>query len=421
MNGSEDKRRSSRIIARAKELHEDEAFAPARRGTLSVSAAEVKADVKRDAKHTRRLIVIFVVISVAVALFSLLLPYVGFDTMGVGLTIYPPSTVIDAYGLWFNMNVMPLFDATLSNRTGQMMAAFVETYGDGVYNYVINRVVVTFIVILCGVSLALSGLLFQTAFRNPLAAPSSLGVSDGMTLGCLIFTMMGFSTIAQNPTLYVLLTYGIGAGSVAVVLLVSRFFAGGARYNVLDMLLIGTVVSTFVGGVDSFVQNFQLSDSAWFAFFDIQQATDALLTPIVRNVAMIGFVVTFVPALILRFRLNLIAFPDEEGRMLGIRAGVLRVFALIIGAAMQLIAIVSIGQVAMLSLAVPFVVRYALPADFRSQFLGNALIGCTVLLIAVAIQHFAVFGIITMPVGTIVSIFIIPFFVWMVAFGKGGW
>ena len=62
-----------------------------------------------------------------------------------------------------------------------------------------------------------------------------------------------------------------------------------------------------------------------------------------------------------------------------------------------------------------------MPADFRWQFLGCALVGIVVLLACFVLQHWLVFGPVTMPIGTVVSVFIIPFFVWMVAFGKGRW
>ena len=106
---------------------------------------------------------------------------------------------------------------------------------------------------------------------------------------------------------------------------------------------------------------------------------------------------------------------------MGVRAGLLRGVALLLGSAMQLAAMATVGAVAMLSLAVPFLVRYIMPADFRSQMVGNCLIGAEFLLACVVIQHFAIVGSITMPVGTIVSIFIVPFFIWMVAFGQGRW
>jgi iron complex transport system permease protein len=106
---------------------------------------------------------------------------------------------------------------------------------------------------------------------------------------------------------------------------------------------------------------------------------------------------------------------------MGVRSGLLRGLALVLGSAMQLAAIASIGQIAMLSLVAPILVRYLMPSDFRSQFMGNCLVGTSLLLVAMIIQHFATLGILTVPVGTIVSVFIVPFFIWVIAFGKGRW
>lgn len=409
------------MIARARELRESYAFEPARAEHEPATAAGAKALAAASARSSRRWVAAFAVICVVLVSFSLLLPYSGIDVMGRGGSVLPPSQVFECYQLWFQINVMPLFDPTLSNRTSSMLSDFIATHDASLYSSVIDRAAVTLIAIACGALLALSGLLFQAAFRNPLAAPSSLGVSDGVTLGCVIFAMMGNSSIGDNPSLYLLLVYGFGALMVVVVLLLSRVMTGGARYNVLDMLLLGTVICQLVGGISSFVQNFVMDQTQWYNFYDVQQAGNALDEPLVRGVFVVAFLVTFIPAFLLRFKLNMISFSDDEGIMMGVRAGLLRGLALVLGSAMQLAAIASIGQVAVLSLAVPFLVRYMMPADFRSQFLGNCLVGTAVLLACLAIQHFATVGIITMPVGTIVSIFIVPFFVWMMAIGRGRW
>lgn len=412
---------AERIISRARELRDSDAFAPARAEDLPTSAAWAKGEERADRRRSLHISLVFIAVAAAVAAFSLLLPYWGFDAMGVGKVVYSPSDVLDCYGLWYRLHVEALIDPTLANRAGAMLADFQETHPAGMYQLVMNRAAVTGIVVLCGVMLAVSGLLFQTAFRNPLAAPASLGVSDGVTLGCILYAFAGFDGIAQAPDLYLQLVYSLGALAVVVVLLLSRLFTGGARYNVLDMLLLGTVICQLLGGVNGYVQNFIMDYDAWYNFYDVQQAADALRSPLVRQAATAAFLITVIPALLLRFKLNLIAFDDDEGRMMGVRAGILRGCALVLGSAMQLAAIASIGQVAMLSLAVPFVVRYMMPADFRSQLLGNCLVGVTVLLACVCIQHFMVFGAVTMPVGTVVSLFIIPFFVWMVTFGRGRW
>lgn len=410
------------MIERARQLRTRDAFeAPPRIVGDAVTAAQAKAETRAEGRSARRMALLFAVIAAAIAGFSLCLPYYGIDAMGGAGVVYAPGDVLDCYVLWFQMHVAPLFDNTLYNRTGAMLAEFSELHGSSLYTLVMNRAMVTVLVVGCGIMLAVSGLLFQTSFRNPLATPSMLGVSDGVTLGCIVFALMGNSTISDNPGFYVLCVYGFGALAVAVVLLLSRGISGGARYNVFDMLLLGTVITQLLGGINAFVQNFVMDDITWQLFYDVQQAGDALSDSLVQIAMVVVFVITVVPALILRFRLNLIAFDDDEGRMMGVRVGLLRGLALVLGSAMQLAAIASIGQVAMLSLAVPFVVRYLMPSDFRSQFLGNCLVGTAVLLACVAIQHFAVIGIIMVPVGTIVSVFIVPFFVWMVAFGRGRW
>ena len=46
-----------------------------------------------------------------------------------------------------------------------------------------SRLPQAFTATLCGASLAVSGLLLQTAFRNPLAGPSIFGINSGAGLG----------------------------------------------------------------------------------------------------------------------------------------------------------------------------------------------------------------------------------------------
>ncbi len=319
------------------------------------------------------------------------------------------------------MNVLPLFDSTLYNKNALLLTEFASTYGAGTYTLVMNRAMVTFLVVLCGVMLALSGMLFQTSFRNPLAAPTMLGVSDGVTLGGIIYCMLGYINITDKPALYALLVYGLGAVVVIFVLFASRFLSGGKRYSIMDMLLLGTVVCQLIGGVNQYIQNFIMDDSTWANFYDVQQAANALTEPLLQAVVVVVFVITFGICFVLRFKLNLVSFSNEEGEMMGVRTGLLRGLALVLGSAMQLAALASIGQVAMLSMAVPFLTRFLMTADFRTQFLGNCLIGSTLLLICMVFQHFVVVGLTTPPVGTIVSLIIVPFFVWAVALSKGRW
>lgn len=409
-----------RMLARARELRDSDAFAPAQ----SVHAAPLKKTRKERVFTRRRIrqtVIGFILLCLLAIGLSLLLPYYGIDAAGLGGQIYSPADVAQCYALWAQTTLGPFFDPTIANKTSVMVSEFTTSHPDVTYSLVIQRGAVTLVIIACGFLLAVSGLLFQASFRNPLATPTMLGVSDGVTLGCIVFVFLGYQDAASNLGLYFACVYGFGALAVVVVLFLSRVMSGSKVYNVFDMLLLGTVICQLLGGVNSYISNFGMDTETWDAYYNLTQAGNVLNDPATWGIVLIVLIVTGIPVYVLRFKLNLVAFPDAEGRLMGVRTGALRIGALVLGSAMQLAALASIGQVAMLSLAVPFIVRYLMPSEFRFQLLGNFLLGVMVLLVAMALQHFAVIGSITVPIGTVVSILIIPFFVWAVAMQHSSW
>ena len=80
---------------------------------------------------------------------------------------------------------------------------------------------------LAGAALAISGLLLQTTFNNPLAGPSILGVSTGAGLGvAVVMLAMGgtigkmMGDVAIGGYIATLIGAFIGAGAVMLVLIV---------------------------------------------------------------------------------------------------------------------------------------------------------------------------------------------------------
>ena len=97
--------------------------------------------------------------------------------------------------------------------------------------------------LLCGAALAVSGLLLQTAFRNPLAGPGIFGITNGAALGvALVMLLLGgsvMSAVASLPGfLAVLLSAFLGAMFVTLLLLV---FSAWVRSNVM-LLIVGIMV-----------------------------------------------------------------------------------------------------------------------------------------------------------------------------------
>ncbi|MBD5425939.1 MAG: iron ABC transporter permease, partial [Treponema sp.] len=80
--------------------------------------------------------------------------------------------------------------------------------------------------LLAGASLTVAGLLLQTAFRNPLAGPSILGITSGAGLGvALVMLLLGgtVSFAGFSAGGYVAVLIGALAGSLAVMGLLLLF------------------------------------------------------------------------------------------------------------------------------------------------------------------------------------------------------
>ena len=77
--------------------------------------------------------------------------------------------------------------------------------------------------VFCGASLAVSGLMLQTAFRNPLAGPSIFGINSGAGLGvALVMLFLGgglsIGSVSVSGFAAILLAAFIGAMAVMAVI-----------------------------------------------------------------------------------------------------------------------------------------------------------------------------------------------------------
>ena len=116
--------------------------------------------------------------------------------------------------------------------------------------------------IMAGASLAVSGLLLQTLFRNPLAGPSILGISDGANLGVAAI-MLYFGGSLSNITDYpisgyitVILAAFVGA---CIILGVIIYFSSKVKSNVI-LLIIGIMIGYLTSSLISILNYYASAD-----------------------------------------------------------------------------------------------------------------------------------------------------------------
>jgi iron complex transport system permease protein len=125
-----------------------------------------------------------------------------------------------------------------------------------------SRLPQAFTAMFAGASLAVSGLLLQTFFRNPLAGPSILGISDGANLGVAVVMLCFGGTLSRLSDLPVsgypaiIGAAFIGACAILGVIL---YFSSKVRNNVM-LLIIGIMIGYLASSVISILNFYASAD-----------------------------------------------------------------------------------------------------------------------------------------------------------------
>jgi iron complex transport system permease protein len=165
-------------------------------------------------------------------------------------------TVLFAGSLAYGSVPVPLesvFDILLGRDSGRPAWAHIVLQA---------RLPQAFTALFAGASLAVSGLLLQTLFRNPLAGPSILGVSDGANLGVAVIMLCTGGSLRQLSGLpasgypAIILAAFMGACAVLGIIL---YFSSKVRNNVM-LLIIGIMTGYIASSVISILNFYASSD-----------------------------------------------------------------------------------------------------------------------------------------------------------------
>ncbi len=283
--------------------------------------------------------------------------------------------------------------------------------GGIIFNLRLDAVLVAALV---GAALAVGGVLTQGLFRNPLAAPSIIGVGAGATLGGML-ALAGYELAlrggAQLLPAELFLPLGCICGALAalgVLLLTMRY----AR-DTLTVLLAGIIMGMFLTSVGSFVRalladKWELSRAVMtFTMGDISGTGT-------RHILLAAPLVAagLIAALLLGRQLDLLLAGEEEAAALGLNVAATRFWVVVWTALLVAAAVAVGGNVAFVGLMVPHLVRKAVGTNHRRLIPVAALAGAGFVIlcdcVAVSLGDGSV-----IPVGVITGLVGAPLFLYL--------
>ena len=306
-----------------------------------------------------------------------------------------------------------LFDA----HSNQWIADNVPAYWA-----VAERAGVVGITLVCAVLLGISGMLYQNVFRNPIAAPGMLGVGSGVSLGMMLLVALYGSAATSMLTQRYVFCYGLGAAILVFVIVSGKKLSGkGKPFDIVSMLLIGSILSQLLGFIVSYVTLFVMDEEDYLVFYNLSQMLTVDTSLVSWLTLGIAALASIAPVMFLRRKMNALALEEEEVRLLGINYTVLRAIALVCGAIMILAAQIHTGMVGMVGLIAPFVARSWFGCEFSKQLTGTVLISAILLVACRALTDIVPFVGEGLAIGSVVSVVAMPLFVILMARQLRGW
>ena len=244
------------------------------------------------------------------------------------------------------------------------------------WKYIImeNRLPQALTAMLCGASLAVCGLMLQTAFRNPLAGPDVFGISSGAGLGvAIVMLFLGGSVSTTLFTvsgfLAILTSAFIGAIVVTMIILFLSTMVKNSVLLLIVGLMVGYVSSSAVALLNFFASEEGVkSYMVWgMGNFGGVSMNHMLLFALLCLVGIIASIFLIKP-------LNIMLLGTQYAESLGINIRQIRNLLLVTVGLLTAVTTAFCGPVSFLGLAIPHMTRLLLHTENH-----QILLPCTIL------------------------------------------
>lgn len=295
--------------------------------------------------------------------------------------------------IWLALSVSILFLANIffgsvHLPTRQILSVLAGHDDGNIARFIVlgNRMPMAVTALLGGAALAVTGLMLQTAFRNPLAGPSILGISSGASLGValVMLAMGGVVSIGESE----IGGYAaIIAAAIAGALLITGILTliSLRVRNTLMLLIVGILTGYLTSSVVTLLSSLAESESVhgyvmWGMGSFSQVTTDQL--PWMSAL----IIICLLASVLMAKPLNILLLGDNYARNLGVRVERVKTYMLLVTGVMTAIVTAYCGPVAFIGLAMPHVARMLTRTDNHwilmpaTMLTGSAVaLGCNVL------------------------------------------
>ncbi|MEI6189859.1 MAG: iron ABC transporter permease [Chitinophagia bacterium] len=271
-------------------------------------------------------------------------------------------------------------------------------------------------VLLCAITgaiLAVSGVLMQGLFRNPVVEPGLVGTSAGAAFGASIVFSIGpfLSPVLKTALGPFLVPVFAFIGGLLATYIVYQLAKNNKRVAILPLLLVGMAINAIgLSGVGLMTYLARDPQARSITFWNLGTFSGASWFQVIVTgiVAIVCIIIAFKQAK----KLNVLLLGEQEARYLGVEVHRLKTSILIVNTAMVSVATSFVGVIAFMGLIVPHVLRLIIGSDNRKLIPASILMGALLLTLAdMGARLFLAPS--EIPIGIITSIIGAPLYIFL--------
>ena len=263
-------------------------------------------------------------------------------------------------------------------------------------------------VALTGATLSLCGAAIQGLLRNPLAAPSNIGVSSGAGVGAALSIAFGFTLpgIGNAGTMITAMLFAF----CSLVLILGLAYKIDYSLSTNTIILIGMIFTMFASSILSLILTFAGDKVHSIVFWLMGSLSAAKFNDVLTLLivlAVFGTVIMFYAR-----ELNAFAIGEDNARHIGVNVKRSKYIILIAVSAMVGVCVSIGGTIAFVGLVVPHMTRMIVGPNHKRLLPASLFAGATFLMLADLIARVLLnprelpIGVVTSFVGAFVFVFI---------------
>ena len=276
--------------------------------------------------------------------------------------------------------------------------------------------------IIAGAGLSVAGCVMQNNLRNPLASPSTLGISSAAAFGANIaIVLLGAgnvcsttadAVIINNPYIVTISAFICSIIATLVIIALAKTKGFSPEAIVLAGVALGSLFTAGTTLIQYFADDVQVAAAVFWTFGDLGRVSwnEVVIMTIV-------IVVSFVYFMFRRWDYNALDSGEESAKSLGVNVEKVRLGGMIASSIITSVAVSFLGIIGFIGLISPQIVRRIIGADHRFLIPISALMGSLLLLFSYTIARTIIAPVI-LPVGDITLFLGAPLFLYLLL--KGG-